>query len=87
MSEKSYYGSMCITAKVDFWTESAKSIDEVKEELLNLGFSITLCDENGNEIPKEKIEIVGLEGQIIDEETSGMVKESYTDSFEIYEED
>lgn len=84
--KREYYGSMCITARINFCAESEKSIEEVKEELLSMGFGITFYDDDGNEIKKDKLEIVEIEGQIIDEEVRGNVKESYTDSFEIYEE-
>lgn len=85
---KNYYGSMCITAKLNFSVNNTdKTIEEVKQELLSLGFRITILDENYEEIPKEKIEIVEMEGQIIEESQQGNIKEHYTDDFEIYEEE
>lgn len=85
---KNYYGSMCIAAKLDFYvSNSNKSIEEVQDELLDMGFEIKLFDSDGNEIPKEKLEIVEMEGNIIGESQRGNVKEPYTDDFTIYEDE
>lgn len=87
MAKKNYYGSVCLTAQLDFYvSDTDESIDEVKERILNSGFDIQLFDVNGNDIPKDKLEITQIEGELIHTSARGNIKQSYTDDFWIEEE-
>ena len=84
-NKKEFYGEFCITARVGFSARSEKSIEELKQQLLEMGFGLTFYDEDSNEISSEEFEVVELEGQIIDKSARGYQKEEYTEDFEIYE--
>lgn len=86
MSKKNYYGSVCLAVKLDFYVENTnESEEEIKERILSSGFDIQLVDEDGKIIPKDKLEITNIEGELIAESVRGNIKQPYTDDFEIYE--
>ena len=85
---KKYYGSVCLAAQLDFYISNTEErVEDIKERILNAGFDVKLVDENGNDIPKDKLEITQIEGELIDEEVRGNIKQPYTDSFWIEEDE
>ena len=87
MSKKNYCGSVCLAVQLDFYvSDTEETMEEVKERILDSGFDVTLCKEDGTPYSKKELEIVQMEGELIDEETRGNIKQPYTDSFEICEE-
>lgn len=88
MNKKNYYGSVCLAVQLDFYvSDTEESIEEVQERILNSGFDVKLVNEDGSDIPKDKLEITQIEGELIDEEVRGNIKQPYTDSFWIEEDD
>lgn len=88
MSKKNYYGQVCITACLDFYvSDTDESIEDVENRILDAGFDIKLIDRDGNEFPKDKLEITQIEGELISEEVKGNVQQPYTDSFWITEDE
>lgn len=88
MSKKNYCGSVCLAVKLDFYvSDTEESIEEVQERILNSGFDVKLVNEDGSDIPNDKLEITQIEGNLIYKSTRGNIKEPYTDDFWIEEDD
>lgn len=86
MSKKNYVGSVCLAVKLDFYVDNTEeSIEEVQERILNAGFDVKLVNEDGSDIPNDKLEITQIEGELICESARGNIKQSYTDDFWIEE--
>ena len=86
MNKKSYYGSVCLAVKLDFYvSDTEENIEEVKERIFNSGFDVKLVNEDGSDIPKDKLEITEIEGNLIYESARGNIKEPCTDDFWIEE--